>query len=137
MIVKKLFQVWWDSGVTKSTKKRVYVQMVANTSLHASEVWEITAKNRKRIETVEMDYLKRCYQQVDKSITSIIEDKQLKCYRHIMEMDVLEFLKAYIIGYFQKERRREDPNKHSSKAFRKPWHWTDWTIWNYGCCKRR
>lgn len=36
--------------------------MVKSTTLYTSEVWEITARNQKRLKNVELNYLRRYYQ---------------------------------------------------------------------------
>lgn len=48
--------------------------------------------------------------------TSIMEEKKLKCYTHVVRMDDTRIPKNIGIGYYKKkERRRGDPNKGGSK----------------------
>ena len=58
-IIRALNLVLWDKDMKMETKKRIYESIVKPTTIYGSEVWDINRKNRKKLLSTEMDFLRR------------------------------------------------------------------------------
>jgi hypothetical protein len=58
-IIGCLNSLWWDRNIFKKTKKRIGQVMVESTLCYGSEIWTINAETKRRLNAVEMDYLRR------------------------------------------------------------------------------
>ncbi|XP_054257537.1 uncharacterized protein LOC128982603 [Macrosteles quadrilineatus] len=58
-VTRAFNSVWWDRGVSKKTKKRIYKSMVQSVVLYGSEVWELKQRNTGKLLATEMDVLRR------------------------------------------------------------------------------
>lgn len=57
--IKKLNSILWTNNIKKQTKERIYEAIVESILLYRSEVWEITKRDKQRLEAVEMDFMRR------------------------------------------------------------------------------
>jgi hypothetical protein len=57
--ISKLNSILWANNIKKQTKKRIYKTVVESILLHGSEAWEITKRDKQRLEAVEMDFTRR------------------------------------------------------------------------------
>jgi hypothetical protein len=51
--INKLNSILW-ANIKKQTKKRIYETIVESILLYGSDVWEITKRDKQRLEAVEM-----------------------------------------------------------------------------------
>uniref|UniRef100_A0A1B6I2T3 Reverse transcriptase domain-containing protein n=1 Tax=Homalodisca liturata TaxID=320908 RepID=A0A1B6I2T3_9HEMI len=59
-IVSQLNSILWNLNIRKDIKRRIYESIIESTVTYGAEVWTITQKLKKRIETVENSYWRRC-----------------------------------------------------------------------------
>jgi hypothetical protein len=57
-IISCLNSIWWDKHIRKDTKKYIGKVLVESVLLYGSEIWTLIEYYRKRLQAVEMDYLR-------------------------------------------------------------------------------
>lgn len=93
----------WSNHIKINTKMTIYRAIVEPILTYGSECWQLSGRNRKRVETVEMDYIRRASRvsrleripnqeirrRVKRTYTTIdrIETRQLLWYGHVMRME--------------------------------------------------
>ncbi|XP_071644241.1 uncharacterized protein [Temnothorax longispinosus] len=97
-----LNSVWWDKNISARAKKHIGRSMVEAVLCYGCEVWSLNADTRRRINAVEMDYLRRGAgvsrlsrvkneevrnrMEAEKTIIERIEKRQLCWFGHLMRM---------------------------------------------------
>jgi hypothetical protein len=51
--------MWWDKHIRKDTKKYIGKVLVESVLLYGGEIWTLNEYYRKRLQAVEMDYLRK------------------------------------------------------------------------------
>ncbi|XP_050502979.1 uncharacterized protein LOC126882213 [Diabrotica virgifera virgifera] len=159
--VNILSSLLWSKDIRQETKLTIYRTLVEPIMTYGAEVWQMTKKERKRIEVVEMDYLRRAcgiskkdhirnedirrrthtvYSSVDK-----IETRQLVWYGHVKRMNEDRWPKK-ALNYIPHQRRRrgrpsvawEENVRHIMKdrAIKED-EWMDRKRWRSKCEKRQ
>lgn len=102
-VIGCLNSVWWDRNISRDVKKHIGRTMVESVLSYGSEVWTLSAEMKRKINTVEMDYLRRSegisrLQRINnedirqranahETILERIERRGLKWFGHMMRMD--------------------------------------------------
>ena len=58
-IIRALNRVWWSKTITRKWKKMIYNSMVKGVLTYGAETWSLYEDDRRRINTTEMDALRR------------------------------------------------------------------------------
>lgn len=101
-VINMLNSILWNSQLSKKTKKNIYSTIIESIVTYGSEVWELTQKNRRRLLTIQMDFLRRSCRisrlhhirndeikdkmEIKKDIIDTVERKQLQWYGHLLRM---------------------------------------------------
>lgn len=101
-IIGCLNSLWWDRNISNHTKKRIGKTMVESTLCYGSEIWTINADLKRRLNAVEMDYLRRSARtsrlqhvtnevirdrlHARESVLDRIEIRSLRWFGHLMRM---------------------------------------------------
>lgn len=102
-IIGCLNSVWWDKHIHIKTKKHIGKALVESVLCYGSEIWTINAEHRRKINTVEMDYLRRSAgiskrdhitneeirnkMKAQETVLDRIELGSLKWFGHLMRME--------------------------------------------------
>ena len=102
-VTRAFNSVWWDRGVSKKTKKRIYKSMVQSVVVYGSEVWDLKQRNTGKLLATEMDVLRRSCRktrldrvrnedirremEVEGDILDEVQRKQLVWFGHINRME--------------------------------------------------
>lgn len=124
--IRILNSLLWSNQIKLSTKMTIYQSIVEPILTYGSECWQLSAKDRKGIETVEMDYLRRACRvsrldripnedirrRTKRVFTSSdrIESRQLIWYGHVMRMTDERWPKRILNYVPQSKRRRGRPS---------------------------
>lgn len=128
---------------------------------YGAECWQLTEKNKKTIETVEMDFLRRACKisrlehipnedirrQTGRVCTSMdrVETRKLVWYGHVMRMPEERWPKRALTYIPNKRRRRGRPSTSWLQGIKesmtdraiKEGEWSDRKIWRDKCGKRQ
>jgi hypothetical protein len=101
--INKLNSILWANNIKKQTRKRIYKTVVESLLLYGSEVWEITKRDKQRLEAVEMNFMRRScrvsrLQRITneeikrrinkgKNVIEKMEERRLKWYGHVRRME--------------------------------------------------
>lgn len=119
----------------KKRRHNIYETIIKNGLLYGSETWRITERNRRKLEAVEMDVLRRsarisrldCVRNeevkreigIEGSIMEAVERKRLIWYGHVERMSD-ERLPKQVMKYMPRGyRRRGRPKKSWNEGIRK------------------
>lgn len=102
-VVGCLNSIWWDKHIRKEVKKRIGRTMVESVMTYGAEVWTMGAEEKRRINTVEMDYLRRSARksriervrnvdirrimEAEQTLVERVEVKGLKWFGHVLRMN--------------------------------------------------
>lgn len=158
--VNKLNSVLWSKQITKQTKLRIYGAIVESIMLYGAETWEITKRERQRLEAVEMDYLRRSCgvsrlqrvtnteirrrMGVKKTVAEEIERRRLKWYGHVRRLEDQRWPRKIMEWSPPFRRKRGRPPEEWMKQVIKDIErrdldmdlWRDREAWRRGCEKR-
>ena len=89
----------WSKDIRKERKLNIYNVLIESSLLYGAETWRLTENNKRRVESTEMDVLRRSSkisrnnrirnvtmrQQIglEETIIKEIEQNQLTCYCHV------------------------------------------------------
>jgi Reverse transcriptase (RNA-dependent DNA polymerase) len=101
-VVGCLNSVWWDRHISRKTKKRLGRTLVESVMCYGAELWTMGVDEKRRIQAVEMDYLRRSagisrlerrtneevrhIMNATETINDRIEKRSLKWFGHVMRM---------------------------------------------------
>jgi Reverse transcriptase (RNA-dependent DNA polymerase) len=160
--IRILNSLLWSNQIRLSTKMTIYQAIVEPILTYGSECWQLSVKDKRAIETVEMDYLRRACRismldhipneeirrRTKRVFTSSdrIESRQLIWYGHVMRMTDDRWPKR-VINYVPKNRRRRRGRpttswiqgiKHTmADRALKDDDWKNKKIWRSKCGKRQ
>lgn len=119
--IQVLNALLWSSKFRWQTKMKIYKTIIEPITTYGAESWSITERNRKKIEAVEMDFLRRSLKvsrlehikneeirersAKKETILHHIEQKQLLWYGHINRMEEERIPKNVFL--YQPDRRRK------------------------------
>ena len=125
--VRILNPLLWSNKLTLKTKMTIYGSIVEPILTYGAECWQLTSRNWKRIETVEMDFLRRAsrisrldhipneeirrYTRRVYTTADRIETRQLIWYGHVMRMLEDRWPKRAMNYVPRKRRKRGRPAK--------------------------
>lgn len=126
-IIGCLNSIFWNTFIGKKRKYSIYNTMIKSNLLYGAETWRITEENKRRLETVEMDVLRRSLgvsrlqkirneeirrlMGVDGTLYEDIEAKQLIWYGHLQRMDEQRLPKKVFEWIPAQRRKRGRPKK--------------------------
>lgn len=137
-IVGALNSVWWNNNISRKNKKRIGQTMVETVLMYGCEVWAIKEEDKKKITSVEMDYLRRSARRsrlekirneqirnemaANESVIERIEKRSLKWFGHLLRMDDTRWPKRIFkwrpAGKNKKGRPRKSWNEGIRRAMR-------------------
>lgn len=126
--IRTLNSILWDKTITKENKKRIYTSIVQSIITYGAETWDMTKKNRNKLMTTEMDYLRRSCRtsriervrndtirenmNMDTNIIEVVEKKQLKWFGHTKRMKNTRWPRR-ILEWIPAERRKRGRPRRS------------------------
>ena len=127
-MIRALNSILCDKNMKKETKKRMYESLVKPTITYGSEVWDVSQKNKKKLLSTEMDFLRRSCRvsrfehirnnvirermDLEKSIIESIDKKQLTWFGHVKRMEENRWPKK-ILEWDPPERRKRGRPRRS------------------------
>ena len=137
-VVGALNSIWWDKNINNTNKKRIGQSMVETVLTYGCEVWALREEDKRRLITVEMDYLRRSARKskiqrvrnedirdmmtANETVTDRIEKRSLKWFGHLMRMDGSRWPKRIFTwnppGRNRKGRPRRSWNEGIRRALR-------------------
>lgn len=159
-IIKQLHPILWNDTISKNTKKRIFNSFVESTTTYGSEVWTLNKSLKDKIAATEMMYWRRCCKvtlmdrirnddirermNIDKPLTTIIEEKQLTWYGHMRRMNENRMPKKVWEWTPTQRRKRGRPRRHwnmevleaAEKRGLNIDMYTDRKEWRLGCGRR-
>lgn len=160
-VVRILNPLLWSKSINLKTKKTIYNAIVEPIMTYGAETWQLTQKDKRKIETTEMDYLRRACgisriervrnEEIRRRTASMystidrIETRQLLWYGHVKRMGE-ERLPKNLLDYIpHRRRRRGRPEMTWEDNIRKIMEdraieeedWRDRDRWRSKCGKRQ
>lgn len=153
--------ILWSKEITKKRKYNIYETMIKSTLLYGAETWRVSEKQKKKLETVEMEAMRRslCISRRDRIRNevvkqrmgvegSIIQDvnvKQLTWYGHVQRMPASRLPKQILEWQPMGRRKRGRPKIEWQKTIHKAMSeknltaddWEDRRRWRLGVGQRR
>lgn len=102
-VVGALNSIWWDNNINKKNKKRIRQVMVETVLCYGSEIWTMREEDKRKVEAVEMDYLRRSSRvsrrdritnedirnrmAATETLTQRIEKRSLRWFGHLLRME--------------------------------------------------
>lgn len=102
IVLQKLNSLLWSSKMKINTKINIYKSIVLPITTYSSECWQVSDRNRQKLEAVEMDFLRRACRisrlehvrneeirnrtNMTETISDKIEEQKLRWYGHVMRM---------------------------------------------------
>lgn len=157
---RTLNSLLWSKNLRNRTKTRIYGSIIESILLYGSETWEMTKGEKQKINSVEMDFLRRgcrvskldhirnidIRERIGKLGTTVeeIEKRRLVWYGHVQRLDTRRWPKRIINWNPPGRRKRGRPPETWSKQVEKDMSarglqegdWNDRILWRLGCEKR-
>jgi hypothetical protein len=130
-----LNRILWSKDIRKERKLNTYNALIKSSLFYTSQIWRLTENNKRRVETTEMDALRRSSrisrkeiiinvtvrQQIglEETITKEIEQKQLTWYGHVQRMAEGRLPKIALKWIPKQNSVRERPKKNWMEGIRK------------------
>jgi hypothetical protein len=119
--------MWWDKHIRKDTKTYIGKVLVESVLLYGNEIWTLNEYYRKRLQAVEMDYLRksagvsrlehtsnqeiRTRMNAEESIIDRIKNKGLDWFGHVLRMEEERWPKQLYQWKPPGKRKRGRPKK--------------------------
>lgn len=126
-VIGALNSVWWDKNINRTNKKRIGRTMVDTVLTYGCEVWTMKQDDKRRIEAVEMDYLRRSSRisklervrneeirnimSAQETIIDRIEKRSLVWFGHLLRMEDSRWPKRVLSWQPQGRNRRGRPRR--------------------------
>lgn len=134
-VVGALNSIWWDKNINIGTKKRIGQTMVDTVLSYGCEVWAMKEEIKRRINAVEMDYLRRSTRtsrlervrnedirkkmHAEETIINRIEKKGLTWFGHVLRMEDARWPKRMFTWKPPGKNKRGRPRKSWNEGMRK------------------
>lgn len=134
-IIGCLNSLWWDKNIRRGNKKRIGRTLVESVLCYGSEVWVLNADLERRLQAVEMDYLRRSarvsrIQRISndeirrrmKTTTTVIDRikiRGLRWFGHLMRMNDNRWPKRVFCWMPPGRRKRGRPRRSWNEGIRK------------------
>lgn len=98
-----LNSIWWDKNISKSTKVRIGKTLVESVLTYGSEVWTMSAAVKRKLNAIEMDYLRRgarrsrrervrneeirSIMDAHETVVERVEKRRLRWFGHVLRMN--------------------------------------------------
>ena len=160
-VIRCINGILWSTEITKNRKYNIYETLVKSILLYGCETWRLTERNKRKLETTEMDAIRRAMrisrrdkirnedirQQmgIEGTIVNDIEQKQLIWYGHVQRMHNERIPKQVIHWIPPGKRKRGRPKKTWMEGIRRSMseknltedQWENRTGWKLGIGQRR
>lgn len=127
-VIGCLNSLWWDRNLSATTKKRLGRTLVESVLCYGSELWTLSADAKRKIQVVEMDYLRRSagisrmekktnievrriMNASEETVLDRIEKSSLKWFGHVLRMPENRWPKRVFQWAPQGRRKRGRPRK--------------------------
>lgn len=159
--VRQLHPVIWGNKLSVKTKKQIYSTIVQSIATYNAEIWEVTKRQAKTINAVEMEYWRRSCgltrmdripndeirrrMEVGETMVEAIERNRLKWYGHVKRMPDERWPKKMLEWTPNRRRKRGRPKTTWMRGVTEAMEnrgineedWRDRDVWKRACEKRR
>lgn len=159
--IKCLNGILWNKNISKKRKFNIYEAIIKSILTYGAETWRLTEKNKRKIEAVEMDAIRRSMRisrkervrndeirrrmGVEGTVVQDIERQQLRWYGHVQRMPEERIPKQTLIWIPAEKRRRGRPKKSWIEGIKKAMsernlaegQWDNRQEWKSGIGQRR
>ena len=160
-ITRSLNGILWNREMTKTTKKRILNTMVESVLLYGSECWTLNDRWKKKLESTEMDGLRRSMRvsrlqhirndfiraemEAERTVVNRIEERILQWYGHVQRMEEERWPRRVIhwtpIGRRKRGRARiswcDSVRKVMTIHDLEDGQWNDRSLWRTGIRSNR